>query len=215
MNCEFFSKLEVLPEERAACEIESGGLGFGWGGGPEAELGFAAEFEGGEFAGAGVIPGEELPCGVVVLAGVEIAQQGGRGEASGTQIEGEVDQGVELALVEGDADEARDGGFGDGDVGGEDRLGLGEGYAVWVRLRRVETVTIADGAEASDVRVDAVAEAFRFLEQFKPSGAHAHDLPPKQKGRSAAFPVGKVRRTAYSSKLAGSSNQPANPGLIF
>jgi hypothetical protein len=29
MNWEFFSKLEVLPEERAACEIESGGLGFG------------------------------------------------------------------------------------------------------------------------------------------------------------------------------------------
>lgn len=180
----------------------SGSPGIGWGGGPEAEFGFAASFEGGEFAGAGVIPGKELPCGVVVFPGVEVAEEGGGSKAPGAEVENEVDKGVELALGKGNTDESSDGGFGNGQVGGENVLGLSKCDAVWVGLGRVQAVAVADGAEAGDVRIDAIAEALGFLEQFESSGAQVHVFPPKMKGRSPAFPVGNEWRTAYSSKLA-------------
>ena len=177
-----------------------------WGGGPEAELGFAAEFEGGEFTVAGVVPGEELPGGFVVLAGIEVAEKGGGCEATGTEIEYEVDEGVELALREVNPDKSSDSGFGDGDIRGEDGFGLSEGDAGWIRLLACETVSIADGAESGDVRVDVIAETFGFFEQFEPCGAEAHDFFSKIEGPLAVFPVGKDKRTAYSSNLAVLAN---------
>jgi len=177
-----------------------------WGGGPEAELGFAAEFEGGEFTVAGVVPGEELPGGFVVLAGIEVAEKGGGCEATGTEIEYEVDEGVELALGEGDSNETSDGCFRNGDVGVENGLGLGQGDAVGVGLGGGEAMAVADGAESGDVRVDVIAETFGFFEQFEPCGAEAHDFFSKIEGPLAVFPVGKDKRTAYSSNLAVLAN---------
>ena len=89
------------------------------------KLGFAAEFEAGEFMIARVIPGEKLPgCGVV-LSGVEIAEQGGGCEPAGAKVENEIDQGVELSLGERHTNEPPDGRFGDGHVGDQDGVGLG------------------------------------------------------------------------------------------
>jgi hypothetical protein len=169
---------------------------------PEAEFGFSAEFEGGEFAGAGVVPGEKLPGGFIVSARVQIAEQGGGGEAGGSEVESEIDESIELALRERDVDQAGDGGFGDGDVGGEDGLGLGEGDGVGVMLGQGEAVAEADGMKSDDIGVNAVAESLGFFEQFESGGAEVHVCLQKQKSRSPAFPVGNGSRTAYISKLA-------------
>jgi len=189
--------------------VSSGGLVGRRGGGPEAKFRFTALFEGREFAGARVVPGEELPGSFVEFAGVEVAEQGGRCQAGPAKVEDKIDESVELALREVNPDKSSDSGFGDGDIRGEDGFGLSEGDAGGVRFLPRETVSIADGAESGDVRVDAIAEAFRFLQQFESSGAKLHDLSPKTEGPLAAFPVGNSWRTAYSSKLADPAKQSA------
>ena len=50
---------------------------------PEVEFGFAAGFEAGDFLCADVVPHEQLLGSGVVAADVEVAQEGGGGEAIG------------------------------------------------------------------------------------------------------------------------------------
>ena len=56
-------------------------LGGGWTGFglriPEAKFGFTAGFEAGDFLGAGVVPGEQLPGGCIGVAGVEVTEERG------------------------------------------------------------------------------------------------------------------------------------------
>ena len=149
---------------------ESGDPSCGRGGGPEAEFGFATELEGGEFARAGVVPGEELPGCVVVFPGIEITQEGGRCESAGTEIEDEVYECVELALRERDMDETGDGRFRDADVVGEDGFGLSHGDPIRETLGGGEPMTEADGLESGNVRIGVFAKAFAFFEELESGG---------------------------------------------
>lgn len=75
---------------------------------PKAELGQAAGFEAGQLHSGGTVPAEQLRGGLGVAAGIQLTKQGGPGQAAGAEVEDEVDQGVELALGERDADEPLD-----------------------------------------------------------------------------------------------------------
>lgn len=102
---------------------------------------------------AGVVPAEELlGCGFI-LSGIEGLEQGGGSEAALTEIETEVDEGVELALGEGHLDEALDGELGIAEIAEEDFSGLGLVDAVGERLGMEQAVAVADGGKSGDVEI--------------------------------------------------------------
>ena len=132
---------------------------------PQLEFSFAAGSEGGEFAGACVVPAEQFVGGGGEVAGVELPQKGGRGQASGAEVEGEVDERVKLALGGRDLDEAGDGLFGFAQIPLEDDVGLGLGDAGGVALGVHEAVAVANGGQAGGVEVGLAAKAFGLFEQ--------------------------------------------------
>lgn len=148
-----------------------GGLDGVWLSGEEFVLGEAAVFEAREDFGARVVPAEDLAGGVGVVAGVELFEQRGGGQAGGSEVVGEIDQRVELGLGERDFDQAGDGLLGGGYVGGEKGFGLGLGHAAGEAVGGADFVAVTDGEKAGGVLVGRGAEAFGLLDEVESCGA--------------------------------------------
>src|SRR5580658_105556 len=139
---------------------------LGWGG-PELRFGLATGFEAWADCAGGLVPAEQLLAGVAVTASVEDLEERGRGQAAGAEVEAEIGEGVELALGEGDLDQAQDGLLGFQGVLGENFGGMGFGDFVGKRLVREEAMAVADGGEASYVEVGSGAKALGFFDQVE------------------------------------------------
>lgn len=141
---------------------------------PQAELCFAAGAQGRKLEGPGVVPEKELFGSGIVSAGVEVGEQSGSGEAAPTEVEAEVDKGVELTLCERYADEAGDSLLGFPNIVGEDFGNLLLVDSIRKRLRVREAVAVAYGGEAGGVEIDMTAETLGLFEEREPSGTELH-----------------------------------------
>lgn len=143
-------------------------------GAPEIELGLAAGLKAGKDLAAGVIPEEQLLTGGIVVAGVEIAEERGRGEAALAEVVTEIDERIKLTLGKGNMNEVLDVEASGAGVGGEKFLGLGFVDAIGIGLAGEELVAVADGGQAGRVVVGGGAEAFEFFDQVQSGIVEMH-----------------------------------------
>ena len=86
-------------------------------------------------------------------------EKGRFAETPCSEVECEVDEGVELALAEGDGHQALDGLLGFMDIPKENDFGLRFADAIGVALGMDKAVAVTDGGDAGDVEVGAGAKA--------------------------------------------------------
>lgn len=125
----------------------------------------AAQEAGVDYASA-MVPEAKLGEGIGEAAFVDVAQQSGMLEVGGADVEGEVDEGIELGLRKSDGDGVIDALDGGAEVAKEkgDGLLLGDGLAgVYV-----SGVAVADGPDAAWVLVGGQDIAFEELGEREP-----------------------------------------------
>ena len=134
---------------------------------PKPQLGFAAGLQSQIHFSTGEIPAEELLDRVVVAAAVEHAEESGAGQAPRSEVEAEVDQGVELALGQSHLDQTANGELSRGDIAGQDGAGLRFADAARKRLGRHYAMAVADGGKTGHIGILLAAKPLEPLDQFQ------------------------------------------------